>query len=543
MKYRLILFLFASPLLMFSTSIAQESYRDYQDMTQALQDLESNHSDVVTLQSIATTPGGHDIWHVTIGSGDIANKPALAIVGGVDGSHILGIEMALKLTESLADHANIDQILENQVFHVFPNLNPDASEQYFSSLRYERSVNGKETDLDRDGTVSEDPYEDLNGDGLITMMRVQDATGGWILHPDDDRVLIEADPLKSQRGTYRLFTEGRDNDEDGHFNEDPDGGVNINKNFTYQHPSFEYGAGEFPVSEAENRALADLLFDTFNIYAVLTFSSNNNLSDPWQYSPSDASKRVITGILEGDESVFQSVADLYKDIIPQENASGYSLQQGGFPEWAYFHYARYSFTTDGWWVPEVAEDSVGQSANSPSSEELDYLRWAESEGIDSFSDWQQVDHPDFPNHTVEVGGIHPFTMTTPPYSVVDSLANDHLEFVEQLTDMKADLVFENVQVEEAGRNLTRITLDLHNRGSLPTSTELGTRTKWVRPINVEVSTDDDMQILSGRPKFQIDRLKGGESKQITWLISGGGSVTISGGTPSAGFANFQQTIR
>lgn len=538
MKYRLLSIILALTFLMFSSAVAQETYRNYQEMTETLQDLEGQYSDVVTLESIATSPGGHDIWHVIIGSGDIENQPALAIVGGVDGAHILGIEMTLKLTEILAGRADSGEIVENQVFHIFPNLNPDASEQYFSDLRYERSVNGKETDLDRDGASSEDPYNDLNGDGLITMMRIQDATGSLIPHPDDDRVMIEANPLKSQRGSYRLLTEGRDNDGDGHFNEDPAGGVNINKNFTYQHPSFEYGAGEFPVSEAENRALADLMFDTFNIYAVLTFSPNNNLSDPWRYSRSDAAKRVITGILEGDEGVYQSVSDLYKDVVPQENASGYSLQTGGFPEWAYFHYARYSFTTDGWWVPEMPNGSEAQA-----SDDLNFLNWADSLGIDAFTDWQQIDHPDFPDHVVEVGGINPFAMTTPPYSMVDSLAAVHLEFVEQFTEMKADLVFENIRVEEAGRNLTRITLDLHNRGSMPTSTELGTRTKWVRPINVDLSTDDDIQILSGRPKFQIDRLMGGESQQITWLISGSGSLSLSAGTPSAGFATFQQTIR
>jgi hypothetical protein len=445
--------------------------------------------------------------------------------------------MALKITERLADPSNSDQLPENHVFHIFPNLNPDASEQYFSSVRYKRSVNSKPTDLDRDGVTSEDPYDDLNGDGQITMMRIQDATGSWILHPDDERVMIEADPLKSQQGAYRLLTEGRDNDGDGSFNEDQEGGVNINKNFTYQHPSFEYGSGEFPVSEMENRALADLLFDTFNIYAVLTFSPNNNLSNPWTYSRSDAAKRVITGILESDEKVFQSVSELYKDIVPQENATDYSLQQGGFPEWAYFHYARYSFTTGGWWLPEISEE------NGPANDDLDYLRWADSMGIEPFIEWQEIDHPDFPNHVVEVGGIQPFAMSTPPYSFVDSLAGLHLDFIEKLTAMKADLVFQNIKVEEAGRNLTRITLDLHNRGSLPTSTELGTRTQWVRPINVEIDTDDSVQILSGMPRFQIERLMGGESQQLTWLISGSGTVTLSAGSPSAGFANFQQTIR
>lgn len=219
------------------------------------------------------------------------------------------------------------------------------------------------------------------------------------------------------------------------------------------------------------------------------------------------------------------------------------LQQGGFPEWAYFHYARYSFTTDGWWVPEVDAESDHQSNSGPASDELNYLHWADGAGIDSFTDWQQIDHPDFPDHVVEVGGIKPFAISTPPYSMVDSLANVHLEFVEQLTAMKANLLFENIRVEEAGRNLTRITIDLHNKGSMPTSTELGIRTQWVRPINVNLSTDDDMQILSGRPKFQIDRLMGGESQQITWLISGSGSVSLPAGTPAAGFATFQRMIR
>jgi hypothetical protein len=368
MYYKFLFSLLLLHLLLIAPGAAQETYRTFEEMSETLQQLESDYPESVSVQSIATSPGGHDIWQVTIGSGDIENTPALAIVSGVDGAHILGIEMALKITERLADPSNSDQLPENHVFHIFPNLNPDASEQYFSSVRYKRSVNSKPTDLDRDGVTSEDPYDDLNGDGQITMMRIQDATGSWILHPDDERVMIEADPLKSQQGAYRLLTEGRDNDGDGSFNEDQEGGVNINKNFTYQHPSFEYGSGEFPVSEMENRALADLLFDTFNIYAVLTFSPNNNLSNPWTYSRSDAAKRVITGILESDEKVFQSVSELYKDIVPQENATDYSLQQGGFPEWAYFHYARYSFTTGGWWLPEISEE------NGPANDDLDYLR-------------------------------------------------------------------------------------------------------------------------------------------------------------------------
>lgn len=541
-----ILFFLLTFSFLYSNTYSQDSYRSYEELTLALQQLEADHSGRAQLESIATSPGGHEIWKLTIGTGEIESKPALAVVGGVDGAHILGIELALKAAESLLNNPDYGSLVQDQVFHIFPNLNPDASEQFFSSLQYERSVNAREMDLDRDGRTGEDGFDDLNGDGMITMMRMKDATGEWIPHPDDPRIMVKADPLKGEKGRYLLFTEGIDQDNDGDFNEDPQGGVNLNRNFTYQHPSFESGAGEYPLSEAENRALLDLLYDSFHVYAVLTFGPNNNLSDPWSYNRSRASQRVITSILEEDAGIFRSVSDLFKEIVPQDNASGYELQKGGFAEWAYFHYARYSFTSDGWWVPEVKSENGGNSSSNSRRDDdgqVNFLQWTDREGYDLFVDWQVVDHPDFPDREVEVGGIKPYAMSTPPYGLVDSLNGLHLDFMTRLAEMRPDLVFENIRVEDAGRDLTRITIDLHNRGHLPTSTALGTRTLWVRPLNVSLDPDDSLHIVSGRPRFQIDRLEGGSSQRLTWLLRGRGSITVTAGTPSAGIATHQQSIR
>ena len=80
--------------------------------------------------------------------------------------------------------------------------------------------------------------------------------GDYRTHPDDPRVLIKADISKGEKGKYLLMPEGSDNDKDGSFNEDGEGGVWFNKNFTYKHPSFTTGSGEFAVSENETRALA-----------------------------------------------------------------------------------------------------------------------------------------------------------------------------------------------------------------------------------------------------------------------------------------------
>jgi hypothetical protein len=101
-------------------------------------------------------------------------------------------------------------------------------------------------------------------------------------HIDDPRVLIKADG--QEKGKYLLYSEGRDNDKDNLFNEDGEGGVWFNKNFSYKHPSFTQGSGEFPVSENESRALLDYLYERFNVYAVLSFGTNNNLSSALSFN-------------------------------------------------------------------------------------------------------------------------------------------------------------------------------------------------------------------------------------------------------------------
>ena len=39
-----------------------------------------------------------------------------------------------------------------------------------------------------------------------------------------------------------------------------------------------------PVSEPETKAVADFLFDQFNIYAVFTFGPQDNLGQPYEIS-------------------------------------------------------------------------------------------------------------------------------------------------------------------------------------------------------------------------------------------------------------------
>ncbi|MFD2531944.1 M14 family metallopeptidase [Gracilimonas halophila] len=529
----------------FTIISAQNSYSNFNELSDRLDRLESNYGNLASLQSLAKTAEGRDIWVLTIGSGDVEDNPAVAVIGGVKGSHIYGSELAISFAEKLLSNSSSDEVQEllaSTTFYVFPRVNPDATEHYFANLKYERDVNTISTNDDRDDAFDEDPFEDLNNDDLITMIRVEDETGKWIKLPEDDRLMSKADITEGEKGLYHVLTEGRDNDNDGHFNEDGEGGVNINKNFTYDYPYFTPGAGENMASQVETRAILDFLYEeTPNVFAVVTFGPSNNLSKPVSFNRGAVSKRVIDGWYEEDVAVNSLVSKTYNDITKLTGAPNAPGQQGDLFQWAYFHYGRFSFSTPGWWTPEVM-DEEGKPM-SFKSDEAKFLAWAEQENIDAFVEWQEVDHPDFPGKKVEVGGIKPYVSYNPPYELVDSLSQSHTDFLIKLAGMKPDIQLVNFKMEEAGRNLTRITVDVHNNGILPTASRLGERTNWVKETVVKINLSGNLELVSGDILENIESIEGDGTVKKSWLVRGSGSFSISAGAPNTGISTIEQTIR
>lgn len=523
---------------------AQGSYPDYEQLSRRLQTLNEEYGNLTELQSLGTSPGGRNIWLLTIGRGDVKNHPAVAVIGGAEGSHILGSELALQFAEGLLARSASDSIrtlLDQATFYVAPRINPDAAVQYFADLQYERDVNNTDTDEDRDGPKNEDPYEDLNNDGMITMMRVESQSGDWIVHEDDPRVMSRAQQGEGEYGNYRLLTEGRDNDRDESFNEDGDGGVNINKNFTFNYPYFQPGAGENMANQPETRAIMDFLFEKgWNVYSVISFGPENNLSKPLNFNAGAVNQRVITGWYQEDIAVNKLVSDRYNDIISLTDTPKGAPRPGDLFQWAYFHYGRFSFSTPGWWTPalEDRKDKARKFENS----DAHYLAWADRHGIDAFAGWQTIDHPDFPNRTVEVGGIKPYRKTTPPYTAVDSLARQHTRFIIEVARMHPHIELVNVKTEKVGDGLTRLTAELYNSGAFPTASRLGERTRWVRGVGVDLNLSDGLAIVSGQPYQSFDSIQPHESKTMSWLIRGTGSLTLKAGAPNTGFATIEQTI-
>ncbi|MBA2330235.1 MAG: peptidase [Flavisolibacter sp.] len=521
-------------------SVLAQDYSNHLQQSARLEKLAKTYPQFVKLGSLIKTAGGKNIWLLTIGTGQVNQKPAIAVVGGVEGNHLLGTELAIAFAEKLLQSSASDSIqtlLRHTTFYVFPNMSPDATEQYFAKLKYERQGNASDTDDDRDGRMNEDPYDDLDGNGKITIMRIESTIGEYKSHPDNARVLVKADLNKGEKGMYRVLTEGIDNDKDGSFNEDGEGGVWFNKNLTYRHPSFTPGSGEFAVSEPEVRALLDTLHGLFNVFAVVSYSSNNNLSAPVSFNSQAAATRIPGSWMEDDVKVNVMVSDLYNKVTKTKDAPKSTAAGGDFLSWAYYHYARYSFSTPGWWVPKFVPDtSKKEKPLSVDDATANYMLWVQKKGItNTFTDWKPISHPDFPGQKVEVGGLDPFVLINPPYNMVDSIAIKQTDFLVKLAALQPQIDIANVQTEKLGNGLTRITIDVMNKGALPSHSKLGERSIWIKRVNVKLNTSGNQSVISGRKIQLLNTLDGYSSQKLTWLVKGSGKLSIEAGSPTTGF--------
>ncbi|QKZ14628.1 M14 family metallopeptidase [Spirosoma sp. KUDC1026] len=542
---------------------ATASYSNYAQLTARLQALTRQAGSTASVRSIGKSVGGKDIWLLTIGRGKAAEKPALALVAGVEGSHLAGTELSLQLAERFLTSKNdsISRMLDTKTIYILPLINPDAQEQAFSALKYERSGNGSSTDDDRDGQQNEDPVEDLNRDGLITQVRIEDPTGTFVASKTDPRVLLKADPAKGESGKYVLISEGTDTDKDGAFNEDGAGGVALDKNFTFDYPFFTPGAGEMPVSEPENRALLDFLAQTPSVYAVFTFGPYNNLSEAPKFDRMKTTKRIITGLLERDAATGEQVSKLYNAQTGLKDAPAMPATKGNFAQTAYYHHGRFSFSTPGWWVPKdepktsAKKDSAGTAAAprpagrpAPAaggdSDDARFLKWADANGVtDAFVTWTPIEHPDFPGKKAEVGGIVPFAKLNPPTKFLTDHADRHAKFITAFAAQMPSIDIVNLKAESLGNNLTRVSAQVINQGLMPTGSDMGNRVRFVPRMKIELKTTDKQSIVSGRRIMLRGAMAAGETMDVTFLVSGSGRVTLEAGNDMTGVKSVDVTLK
>lgn len=545
------------------------SYMAFEDLTRALEEA-VDASELASMRSIGMSLEGREIWLVEIaadGGPPTEERPGVLVVGNLSGDHLTGSHLALEVVRHLTGPGSGDADLDEHVIYVVPRLNPDAAEAMFSGPADGRRRNARPHDDDNDGRTDEDTPDDVNGDGVVTVMRVPDPAGEYRIDADDPRVMHRVDRSKGERGTHSLHWEGVDDDGDGYLNEDGPGGVDLDRNFQHDYPYWEPDAGAHMVSEPESRALMDFVIGRRNIAAIVTFGHSDNLVTPPSASGAladpvtpdlttfaDASfdgmfeagvypvprrqggldlrgaqpgrdndpssgRRPETTVNGSDVEYFQAVSDAYSEATGISRVPLNRPPRGAFFQYGYFQYGVPSFSTPGWGLPEVED--------APADGDGALLAAFDAADVDAFVDWSPAEHPEL--GSVEVGGFHPYASVNAPPAELAELGRAHGAFVATVSTMLPRVRLVEVSSEDHGGGVYTVTAVVTNEGYLPSALEHGIVSRSVDPVLVQIQVPQEEIVTGAAKSHRIPKLEGsGARERVSWVIRGspGESVEI-----------------
>ncbi len=544
-------------LLCFHSFVTGGSAAEYQsnpDLARGLKALAEKHSTVARLTSVAKSRAGHDVWLLQLGAGDQAQldkRPALLVIAGIEGNELAGTHGVVWWAQGLAaKYAENDErtrkVLDRKTIYIFPRVNADAAEAFFQKPQVERTVSTLPVDDDHDGLIDEDGPDDLNGDGLISWMRIEDPEGEYIPDSTDSRLLMKADRARGEAGKWRYLIEGRDNDNDEAWNEDGLGGVSFNRNFPHNYKFFAPNAGMHQISERETRALADFIVAHPNIAMVFAFGAPDNLTQPPKAEAAGANKRPQTDLQPDDLPFYRELGKAWRDALGLKKELPAASEPGTISDWMYFHRGRLSLGARPWTTalqleldkaakpegkkddekkddapkedPKKEEKKDDKKPDDRNQEERALLKWFDEHAKESFIPWRKIEHPDFPGKNVEIGGFAPFARSNPPQQLLDGLAEKHAVFLTQLAEKFPELRVRQTKVKSLGDGVFDITVQVENSGYLPTALAQGGVTREVHPTLVELKIDDK-SILSGSKRAVLNAIEGsGGMREVRWVI-------------------------
>ncbi|GAB5520504.1 MAG: hypothetical protein RhofKO_27550 [Rhodothermales bacterium] len=509
-----------------------QSFSTHAEQQQRLEALARTHADA-SLLNLGTSAGNRALYGLAIGQTEGIDHPALLVLGGVESHDLTGPLAAEAFAEYLltTDADSVQALLDRTTVYVIPRLSPDPLAGYHATPRYQPHGNAHPDDADRDGLSDEDGPDDLNDDGIITMMRVMASDGTMRADEADAALLRLADTQAGEVGRYHVLPEGRDNDGDLHVNEDAAGGIRVNRNTTHSYAPYTTEVGQHPFEAAELRALGEFVFEHPNIAAVFTFSDHDNLHTPWKIRHPQRRSRP-------NQFAADSVAQaaVTKALAPFAAYRGTgAVPSGSVPGWAYYHAGRLSFSAPAFTYPTDDEVKQIRSAHDRTHAAL---RWLRAHRPELVHDWATIDHPDYPGQTVEIGGAEPFATENP---MADSLLTQATEGGTPLLFSVArhlpQLQLDAPRVTDLGNNTYRVTITVHNAGMMPTHTQAGRAVRAQRPVRIDATLGNGQQFVNGRAITLLDQpIPGMARRDVSFVIQGRGAVSFDAFTPSAGRA-------
>jgi hypothetical protein len=519
-------------------------YHDYSEATAILKNFAQNYTGLCQLYSIGKSFQGKEIWCMEItdystGVPDI--KPGMYIDGNTHAGEVSGAEVCLYdmdyLLKNFGRDPLVTMLLKKCVFYILPKINPDGSDSYLRKPEDPIDPKLKKVDDDEDGLLDEDGPNDLNGDGIISIMRIPDEDGPLKTSSKDPRLMVPREI--DEKGEWMIIgPEGLDDDKDGRINEDPPGRVRTVSNRNY--PAFwapewiQSSGGPYPLSEPEAKAQIDFILTHPNIAGIQAHHTHSgvilrpycNLGD--EHIPTqDMRSFMAIGDL-GTKITGYPVLSIYNDFTTDKA----NPRHGVFVDWAYDHFGALAYTTEIWKAP----GETGRSVFEGTDENI-AMDWNDKElAGKGFVSWTRYDHPQF--GMVEIGGWNTqyFTQNPPPKFMEEEWKKNCL-FELKHAEMLPCIKIEDIEAESLGDNLFRLTVIIVNVGYLPTNvTQKAIDNRLAKPVVATLKLEG-AELLIGELKVELGHIAGNapssssrfssrqsafppNKKTVQWLVRG-----------------------
>jgi murein tripeptide amidase MpaA len=504
----------------------------YNDLTRLLKAYAKEYPDLIHLESIGKSHEGRDVWLLRVTNfktGVDSEKPAFWVDGNIHASEVTTSAAALYLIHTLvtkySQDETITRALNTRAFYIVPRVNPDGAEW---ALADRPKIIRSST---RDYPYADDPMdglvggEDLDDDGRILQMRVEDPNGAWKAHPEHPRLMVRRDPIETGGRYYRILPEGMLKDYDGVTIKvlEPKQGLDLNRNFpaSWRTESDQRGAGPYPASEPEARNLVDFIAKHRNITGTISFHTMSGVllrpyddrsddefptEDLWTYKKIGEKGTQITSYPH--ISVFHDFKYHPKQVIT-----------GGFDTWTYEHVGVFSWTVEFWSPMKQAGIEkfkfIDWYREHPAEDDLKLLKWNDEvlKGK-GYVDWYAYEHPQLGK--VELGGWDFMNMwTNPPLEFLEKEISPFPEWIVWHALISPRLVTLETKVTALGSDSYRIRFVIQNEGWLPTYiTKKALERKVTRGVIAEITLPKGASLESGKARQEVGELQGRAYKPV-----------------------------
>ena len=508
--------------------LSLDRFYRYDELTALLRALVASRPSLFALEGIGKSHEGRDIWVVTAtnrGTGAPEDKPAFWIDGNIHAAELMASSACLHFLDTLdrgyGGDPDITRLLDTRVIYLCPRINPDGAEWALADKpRFIRSST-------RPYPFDEDPVDglsmgDVDGDGRILSMRIPDPNGNYKRHPEEPRLMIPRDPAESGGEYWRIVPEGTFASYDGvemRLNRDKQG-LDLNRNFPagWRQEFQQVGAGPYPTSEPEVRAVVDFVARHTNICGGVSFHTHSGVilrpfssepdenmpaEDLWLYKLFGKKSTELTGYK--NISIFHDFKYHPKQVIT-----------GGF-DWIYEHLGQFFWTVE-IWAPakEAGIDDyhfIEWYREHPPEDDLKLLRWSDRElGGQGYIDWYPFDHPQLGR--IELGGWNKLQVfRNPPVKYREREAKRFPKWLtwQALTTPRLELF--RSDVERLGEDTWRVRLAVHNTGYLPSYvTKRALERKVTRGVVYEIELPPGATLVAGKRRVEGSQLEGRASK-------------------------------